>query len=1060
MTYSRDEIESVVDQVLKSGLSRENTALGTRHTESTFADFQQAVAQLFVHQIKAPYHFLNQGRKLLQEQVSTEIEILNELLTAVMATQKQIEPITDMSPIVQARTAVQELSSALLLRKKAPTTIDKIPSYIRFKKNIETFIQGPSQQLKGVDEKGAAAVLPTPQEAKKSIPTLIRSLEAAHTETKRRVALLVNAPAELSSLQLPVTLAKKAVGNVGTMLKAREDDWKIKTPELRRQDLKQTTLELLVAKTVVSQYAGYSAPSEIHPIEGDGGPYADESKPANPATVDGDKSGPFVITSANNQLEILTENMTVPEYISLNTCLYPSMDGSLLEPFTIPGTPCYFMLRVTNQQITSSIAVDLSAEIGVGSYDAVTFKAALNPILSPYNLQITSALSALKYAGATYEIISQVFDTPYWVLVIRCVGADFTQQQVLVDDVVLMTTAISAGFEDIEHTDWVVTQVAPGGNVDRLEIKRAMAVPVALAGLPSSPAAPHSINIQIATRFKLRIEPISVDTAISSRMILEVPVDSTDIVGPPDGTQNQGAQLLGFILGATFETRFVLGSEVAKDISSKSSIITAKAVFTTSHPEFWGYSDVTDPSKMQVSRVQRKQSTITLESGQYFLNRTQGDLLSAGVTAGDVVVGRSGVNNLQSFSIAEVVSSTKLRLDGTPTVTTNFVYDIAPNPGMVSVVSPQMIARVSSGPNTQDFVLQTYGSYPDEVLILGIMPVYRVQGLPTASEFKVRFGQETIQFSSKDKTTSSAIKIQGAASSLFNYAWPPLDTDAKTPGTSNWVSSPALPSAVETGDVLKVFGSSYKTPDSTHTIVKLERSTKRFQISPPLDSSKGLTFSTKKQPPFAQIHMSHSSSYLDFSSALSKWLTSVSLHPENKENAFKNLYAAINPIISSNQPSSVQISVAREAVLIFLKGLDAEAATRYGVDPEQSLSSILQSYNADTVSACISLQRAYHEKGSTRALDILCEGRFKEFFELDMEGSSYNGQLQKTYKAVMQNDLPVRKTDRKIQPASKIIAQIESPDYEYSTADLDKTPGPDYPAVNGVPDNMPNFFGL
>lgn len=1060
MTYSRSEIEGVVGQVLKSNLNRESTALGTRHTESTFADFQQSVAQLFVHQIKAPYHFLNQGRKLLQEKVSAELEILNELLLAISATQSQIEPISDISPIVQARAAAQELSSALLLRKQAPTSVDKIPSYVRFKKNIDTFIQGPSQQLKGVDDKGTPTILPTPQEAKKSIPVLIRALEEAHTEVKRRVGLLVNAPTELSSLKLPSTLAKKTVGNVTTLLKQREDSWKNKTAEDRRQDLKQTTLELLVAKTIVGQYAGYSAPSEIHPIEGAGGPYADESKPANPATLVGDKSGPFLITGDNNILEILTENMSVPEYISLNTCLYPTMDGSLLEPFTIPGTPCYFMLKVRIQQVTTNIAVDLSSEIGVGSYDAATFKAALNPYLAPYNLQVTSALSALKYAGATYEIISQSYSPPFWTITIRCVGANFTQQQVLVDDIVLMTTATSVGFDDLEHTDWQVTQVAPGGNVDRLEIKRAMAVPGGLSGLPSSPAAPHIINLQIATRFKLKIEPIDINEAISKRMYLEVPVDSTGIVGPPDGTSNQGAQLLGFILGATFETRLVLGSEVAKDVSSKSSYIQAKAVFTTNHPEFWGYSDVTDPSKMQVSKVQRKQSSITLESGSYYLNRTQGDFLTAGVTAGDVVVGRSGVNNLSSFEIEEVVSSTKIKLGGTPTVVTSFIYDIAPNPGMVSVVSPQMIAKVSQGPNTQDFVIQTYGSYPDEVLLLGIMPVYRVKGLPVASEFKVKFGQETLQFISKDTTTNSAIKIQGVASSLFSYAWPPLDTDSKTPGTSNWVSVPSVPSSMETGDVLKVFDSSYKNPDSTHTVVKIDRTSKKFQISPPLDSSKSLTFSTIKQPPFAQVHMSHTANYSEFSSKLSTWLTSETLHPENKSNAFKNLYGAVNPIINSNQPSAVQVSVAREAVLSFIKGLDEEAAIRYGEDGTSSLSYILQLYNADTVTACVALQRAYHEKGSTRALDILCEGRFKEFFELDMEGSSYSGQLQKSYKAVIQNDLPVRKSNRIIKPATKLIAQIESPDYEYSTADLDKTPGPDYPLVNGVPDNMPNFFGL
>jgi hypothetical protein len=108
------------------------------------------------------------------------------------------------------------------------------------------------------------------------------------------------------------------------------------------------------------------------------------------------------------------------------------------------------------------------------------------------------------------------------------------------------------------------------------------------------------------------------------------------------------------------------------------------------------------------------------------------------------------------------------------------------------------------------------------------------------------------------------------------------------------------------------------------------------------------------------------------------------------------------------------------------------------VGVELALSSILASYTVSPVGPVDTLIKSYKEKGADRAVDLLLQGQFSTFFNMDVHDVSYAGAMQKTMRSVMQEDLPVRSTKRQDVNRSRLISSSVSPDYEYDQSDVER----------------------
>jgi hypothetical protein len=105
--------------------------------------------------------------------------------------------------------------------------------------------------------------------------------------------------------------------------------------------------------------------------------------------------------------------------------------------------------------------------------------------------------------------------------------------------------------------------------------------------------------------------------------------------------------------------------------------------------------------------------------------------------------------------------------------------------------------------------------------------------------------------------------------------------------------------------------------------------------------------------------------------------------------------------------------------------------------PADTLEAHLANFTVKTVQEIETLIRSLTEKGADRAVNLLLEGQFTTFFGLSLDQVSYAGNLMSTLKSTARQDLPVRKTNRKDNNTSRLIASTATPDFEFDSSDLD-----------------------
>lgn len=116
------------------------------------------------------------------------------------------------------------------------------------------------------------------------------------------------------------------------------------------------------------------------------------------------------------------------------------------------------------------------------------------------------------------------------------------------------------------------------------------------------------------------------------------------------------------------------------------------------------------------------------------------------------------------------------------------------------------------------------------------------------------------------------------------------------------------------------------------------------------------------------------------------------------------------------------------------------------------LLAVLEAYEVVQSDAFAMALEAYQSRGATRALDILLEGRFQDFFALPVEKLSY-GAAALSGLAQAANDAAKISSRNRVQ-ATRSIRRIaaDSPDYEVDTSDTELAVRPDPPSALFAPD--------
>lgn len=993
--YTPDEVQAVVERLVLSTIRRPYDTLGVRRTDLSFGDVQQAAAGVFILYPNSPFYVLWLGTQRLNDRLTNEAAIIESLLDALEATGLNVLPVEDVSPLFNAQAALQELGTAAGGRAGVFTDITKAPAFQRYSANVDQFLTGPGQNVKN---KGA--IVMTPQQARAAIPGLMTQLQDAHEALLAAVAGIAGGIEDYNHVNLPAVVSSSVLNNAAALVGADAAALDVLTPTQRLALIRQTVLNILATRAVVTTFGSFSGPSDFYSLEGLGTPFSDATREAAPAEAVGTKTGAMaIIPGFSDELTLAMDGGT-PFTIVLAGSVMATLNGQAEDSTFIIGdgvSPSGAGYTVLNNN-KLRIGVDgvfylatLTTSTTVTTPRTADEVAADIQAVLPAGVVAEGYYAPLRFHG-TVDIPAGVSTT--WTLPVPG-SSDF----------------IALG---VDPTTDSVT-VLSGPNAGTYLVTDVTNDSIMVAGTTVLQAGALIEVGPLHRRVRIRCnDPVP-----------QLAVETVLTVAGNDPVTKDCALTLGLFNGLSSRCTRTIPSLVASDINTKSQQVEASSVLVNALQSVPARTEVLNAKRVTVSRARAVGNVVC--TGLTAVLTVTSLTLAGTVEVGDVLVLRSGLNPGFYFSVDTINGLTPVGtqqlavgdiLSSTGPMAGTSDLGVACELGPAAVVNKYDVVTVEAGPNAGTYAVESQGLTPLDVLLQGILPLPVSKNLPL--DMVVSIGGSLLSLKSKIKNTQSQILITGSAAELFFQ----LSTTTAY-GTTPWFHLPASPRGLQAGDVLETYLSDYKNPSASYVLQGVAG--RVIELSPNIPSNVSWQF-TVQPVPFARLRVGTMNDYTTVKSSLDSWL----IRSVNQPAFFTNFNRLVNPLLVNTNPTAVQVgSATNELRLLYSYLLAAQSAT-----PATALDAILSTFTVEAVAPVDTLLQTFAAKGSARASDLLLAGQFSEFFGLTADGASYAGAFQEAARAVAMGDLPVRRVNRKEAQSSQLIGQTVSPDFEFTAASV------------------------
>lgn len=1068
MGFTTDEVQQVVQQLVSTTIRQPYGALGTRQLDVPFADYQNAAAAVFLLSPRAPFYVLSLATKRLMDAVTSEANIVQQLLEAVQALSNKTFPITDLTGLANAGAALTNLNNASSARTSSFGDLSKVPAYQQFINSTNAFLQSAGSNVKLNGQ-----LVQTPQQARAAIPGLVSQLKAAHTALDQEVRQLAQGMDNYNGVNLPSLVATSVISNAQGLLANQLAALSALTPDARLEMIRQVVIEICASQAAVKTFSSFSGPTPYLTVDGTGSLFADATHPAVPAVAVCDGLSPFASYSGHSLVDV---------WVDVAYPLLPKFQGTASQILPIAGGAYLFGTNIGAGVIPTDVVYVDTGTHNVGTRWVVV------QVINPGQLSISGPVAAVSETNidvSIYKAPTQSFNLPNSVIPNLLGGIDETyvivaaQNQVLIletidtvtnqntvtfppgtfnaDDIANlinlslvgfgMNLAAAAYFGTKKFGDYVNISVL-GPNSARFTFL--MGTPSQfnlkvgdMVAWPTTPGAQtfsrwtitalgvtwvdttsstfilapsNNVYVEMGSNRRVRIFTPNAALALSLR---------TKVVIKDDPTAAGAIQTLGFFPGAYMQATPTTAATIAGVINGQTSAFVAG----TQNNVVLATTARTEPLsvyKIVFSKWQGLGSVTNVTgTGPYVVTIVAVDPAND-VSIGDIIVLRSGSTANLFFTITAVDFTT-----GTITATGSS------SPGLDSNINVEvgptvtahygMMISVPGGANSGNYYVDVQQPIPIEVNVQTNLPIPVSNGQPVSLGI-VTLGNEEVTMTSLTKTMASYIFVREPVAVLTANKL--VQGFVQTP----YFQLPELPQALEAGDMVEIYLTGYATPDATFNIDEIDSTLLVLTVDPDMTPQPpyftSYTFSETTAVPFARLRAGKVVNWQAFENQLNTWLGVFPVSPY-----FTALNALINPLLVNRTPTAVQINDARNKLLGLAGLLTIAGAQAAHSDPEFALETILDSYSVDPVASVDTLFNAFAERGLDRSLDLLLVAQFQEFFSLTTDTGSYTGNLLAAAAAVAQNDIPVNPNNNPQQLNSRLTQVAQSPDYEYDTSD-------------------------
>lgn len=1050
--YTDDEIANSVQSLVQSSVSTPIDTLGTRRTDIAFGQVQQAVAGVFILYPLAPYYCLYLGAKTVLAQVAAEAVTIGSIIQAIESLTRYVLPVTDLTPLYNAGSALQALQGAV--STTAPQDITKLAQYQRFASNVNAFLAGPAGQA--VKQNGA--IVPTPQEAQASLPSLMTQLQQQHLALVAAVAQLANGITDYTAVNLPSLVAAGVITNASSVLAGHAADLSALTPVARTGALRQPVLDLLTSMAAVTTMGSSGNQSAFYSVPSAGTVYSDALHLATPATLEGTLGAPYNIQpGVNDKLYVYLDGAVYPApYVTLTmpaavgaqvqgtTTETPPQEGGTVDGFLVSDdtnpTPIFVGGNIANGVIPTPAAnnkLHFQLITTSGMTDVVVTLTVSTITGSNVNRRTAQQICDDINARLAVLSVTGVVAQPYFYPTAHFNGLmDITPVS---GHIATFTPSVpgASSLTPVQVGDIIV--VAAGPDADLYDVTAVTPTSVQATARVVFPVGALGTQLLIGPKDRAIGLYVTSPANILAQMSIFILGDTPAMMA--------GAYLVGWSVGSTYNGLLRVASDIVTAINQQTTKLVASSTLLNaiSVPLT---TDPINPFHVVISKVFQTGSLVYTPGSPNSISLTGfSGLTAGGVQVGDTLVLRGQGNT--AWTVTAFTDSTVTATSSISTATTAASAAFEIGSTLPSVVAWYTL-EVATGPNSGSYIVQGYGVSPLDLIFQQrwTIPHYADQTTLQAITMMGQIGVEVLELSSVNTTVASSVFVANGLSpipvstalSVFWSAPPAVAT-----GTTPYLLIPqptggAVPSP---GDVLSFFASSYAVADQTCVVESVDAGpTGGFilGLSPEIGDVPSSWNFPQNPIPVATLQRGHMVDFSVFQDACTTWLAET----ENQPAYFQNLNRLINPLTSSSNPTAAQTNAAIAAFKGLANLLDI-ADNEANMSSDVPIEMILDEYIVVNVPQVDTLLSTYRQKGADLAIDTLLSGQFQSFFGLTEAGSSYAGAMQQAMIAVAQNDLPVRKANRPDANSSRLMGNAPSDDLEFNTSDAETGLKPDIP---------------
>jgi hypothetical protein len=1047
--YSSQEINTAVTSLVQSGVSTPLDTLGTRRTDIAFSQVQQAVAGVFILYPLAPYYCLYLGAQQVLQAVASEAATIASILEAIESLNRYVLPVTDLSPLYNAQSALQALQGAVATT--APSDITKLAQYQRFASNVNAFLAGPGGQA--VKQNGA--IVPTPAEAQASLPGLITTLQQQHTALVTSITQLANGITSYQSVNLPSLVAAGVITNASSVLASDTATLAALTPAARTAALRTPILNLITSMAAVTTMGSSGNTSEFYNVPGPGTTYSDSLHLATPASLDGNLGPPYNIqTGVNDQLTLTMDgaapfSVTVPgalgaqiqgtvvEQPSSEASPGASPDGFLISDGTNPH-PIYVNGNPANGTVPTPAANNQLQFMAVGSIDSYDVVVLLTTsVVSGDNVIRRTAQEICDDINAELATrsITGIVAEPYFYPTAHFNGAMNIVPTTGPTAEFYPYVAGASSLTPVQVGDILV--ILTGPDADIWDVTAVSPTFVTANARVVTPVAASDVATEIGPKDRA-IGLYVVDPAlIGQGMYLQILGSNV--------TFTNGANTIGWPVNSIFNSTLRVPYDIYTAINQQTTEVTAASTLLDpiSLPLT---TDPVNPFHVVISKVFEVGSLVYTPGSPNSISLTGFTGLEAGgVLVGDTLVLRGQNNTAWTVTAFTDTTVTATSSVNTATTTPSATFEIG---STLPTIVDWYTVVVDSGPNSGSYVVSSFGVSPLDLIFQQrwTIPHYADQTTLEPITMTGSIGIEVLTLTSENTTVSSSVLVSPSCTALpFFWSSPPAISYGSTPYLL--IPTPTGGAVPQPGDIVTFYQTNYGAPSQTCTVETVDPSVTGtgyiLGLSPEIQDLYGSTPSNSwpfppNQIPYATLMHGHMVDFAVFQTACTTWLAQV----PNQPAYFQTIDRLMNPITSSTNPTMANVNAA-------IAGIKALADLLDIADNEADLSSavpiemVLDDYVVVDMPQIDTLIQTYKQKGADLALDTLTSGQFATFFGLTEQQSSYAGAMQGAMTAVAQNDLPVRKGNRPDSLSSRLLGNAPSDDPEFNTEDSDTGLKPD-----------------